>query len=278
MDDRKAMISIYAKELKLPGFVRYVQVLREAEQNGWGHEEFLARMMRNEINSRRENQRKQRIKQAKFPLLKTLDTFEFANVPSINPASIWQLAECDFIERKENIILMGNPGTGKTHLATGLGAAACNKGYKVRFYTAAGLVNELLEAQEQRRLSRFEKQLSKFQLLILDELSYLTFSRPSAELLFQTLSTRNERGSLIVTTNLEFSRWTEIFGDAMLTAATVDRMTHRSHVIDTNGSSFRLKQRLARSDDFAGQGHSKNQPKEGGEHQTQSANQIATSN
>lgn len=253
MDEHKVMISIYAKELKLPGFARYAQVLREAEQNGWGYEEFLSRMMRNEINNRRENQRKQRIKQAKFPVLKTMDTFEFANLPNINPASIWQLVECEFIERRENIVLMGNPGTGKSHLATALGVAACNKGYKVRFYTAAGLVNELLEAQEQRRLSRLEKQLSKVQLLILDELSYLTFSRPSAELLFQVLSSRNERGSLVITTNLEFSRWTEIFGDAMLTAATVDRMTHRSHIIDTNGSSFRLKQRLAQAGDFANQ-------------------------
>jgi len=250
MSEQKSLIKLYAKELRLPSFARHESAVREAEQNGLGYEEFLIRMMKAEIQSRRENQRKQRIRQAKFPSIKTLDTFEFGNLPDINPAFIWNLAECGFIERKENIVLIGNPGTGKTHLATGLAMMACNKGHRVRFYTAAALVNDLLEAQEQRRLSRLERQLSKIQLLVLDELSYLTFSRPSAELLFQMLSSRNERGSIIVTTNLEFSRWTEIFGDPMLTAATVDRMTHRSHIIDTNGSSYRLKQRLAQTSQF----------------------------
>lgn len=254
MDEHKSLIAIYAKELRLPSFARYPQVVREAEQNQLGYEEFLIRMMKTEIHNRRENQRKQRIRQARFPTIKTMDTFDFGNLPSLDPALIWHLAECDFIEKRENIVLMGNPGTGKSHLATALGLMACNRGYRVRFYTAAGLVNDLLEAQEQKRLSRLERQLSKIQLLILDELSYLTFTRPSAELLFQALSARNERGSTIVTTNLEFSRWTEIFGDAMLTAATVDRMTHKSHIIDTNGSSYRLKQRLAQTDQFVNQG------------------------
>lgn len=252
MNEYKTLIKLYAKELRLPSFARYEQVLREAEQNGSGYEEFLTRMMKAEIENRHENQRKHRIHQAKFPSIKTLDTFVFANLPQIDPAVIWHLAECEFIERQENIVFIGNPGTGKTHLATGLAMMACNKGYRVRFYTAAALVNDLLEAQEQRRLSRLERQLSKVQLLILDELSYLTFNRPSAELLFQILSGRNERGSTIVTTNLEFSRWTEIFDDPMLTAAVVDRMTHKSHIIDTNGSSYRLKQRLGQTEQFTG--------------------------
>ncbi len=162
------------------------------------------------------------------------------------------MAECNFLERKENIVFLGNPGTGKTHLASGLALMACQKGYRVRFYTAATLANDLLEAKEQRTLSRLEKQLDKIELLVLDELSYLTFSRPSAELLFQVISSRNERGSTIVTTNLEFSRWTEIFADPLLTSAIVDRMTHRSHIIDTNGSSYRLKQRLTEAARFTG--------------------------
>lgn len=250
MTEHQSLISIYAKELKLPSFARYSQIVREAEQGRFGYEEFLLRMMKAELRNRQENQRKQRIRQAKLPIVKTLDAFEFGNLPNLDPALVWHLAECTFIQKHENIVLVGNPGTGKTHLAIGLGLMACNKNYRVRFYTAAGLVNELIEAKEHKRLTRFEKQLQKVQLLILDELSYLTFNRPSAEMLFQALSLRHERGSTIVTTNLAFSEWTEIFGDAMLTAATVDRMTHKSHIIDTNASSYRLKQRLTNAQDY----------------------------
>lgn len=238
------LIAIYAKQLRLPSFARYPSIVREAEQNHWGYEEFLLNLMKREVENRQENRRKTRIKKAKFPFIKPLDTLSFKNLPNVDPAVIWQLADCSFIERKEGVVCIGPPGTGKTHTAIGLGLQACQKGYNVRFYTAAGLVNELLEAQNQHRFSKLEKHLSKIHLLILDELSYLTFSRPSAELLFQVLSARNEMSSVIITTNLEFSRWTEIFGDSMLTAAVVDRVVHRSHIIDTNGPSYRLKQRL----------------------------------
>lgn len=252
MTEHKSLIPIYAKELKLPSFTRYSQIVREAEQGRFGYEEFLLRMMKAELTNRQENQRKQRIRQARLPMAKTLDTFEFENLPNLDPTLIWHLAECAFIQRQENIVFVGNPGTGKTHLAIGLGLMACHKNYRVRFYTAAALVNELIEAKENKRLSRFEKQLQKVQLLILDELSYLTFNRPSAEMLFQALSSRHERGSTIITTNLAFSQWTEIFGDAMLTAATVDRMTHKSHIIDTNASSYRLKQRMEKAQNYIG--------------------------
>jgi DNA replication protein DnaC len=247
------MISFYAKQLKMPGFANYQTVVREAEQHGWGYADFLLRIMKNEVAHRQENQRKQKMQQAKFPVIKTLDEFDFKNVPHIDPAVIWQLADCQFLQRKEGIVFCGNPGTGKTHLAIALGLKACERGLRVRFYTAAGLVNDLVEAQQNHTLSKLEQQLNKLQLLILDELSYLTFARPSAELLFQVLSGRNERGSVIITTNLEFSRWTEIFGDPMLTAAVVDRMTHRSHIIDTNGPSYRLRQRLALTETFGGE-------------------------
>ncbi len=252
MSERKHLIKLYAKELRLPSFARYEQLAREAEKNGYAYEEFLLRLMQNELENRQENKQKYRIKQAKFPSIKSLDTFEFANLLELEPARIWQLAECNYLEHRENIVFIGNPGTGKTHLASGLALMACQKGYRVRFYTAATLANDLLEAKEQRTLSRLEKQLDKIQLLVLDELSYLTFSRPSAELLFQVISNRNERGSTIITTNLEFSRWTEIFADPLLTSAIVDRMTHRSHIIDTNGSSYRLKQRLTEAARFTG--------------------------
>lgn len=253
MDTHAGMITFYAKQLKLPCFSKYQTVVREAEQNGWGYADFLLRIMKNEVAHRQENQRRLKLQQAKFPVVKTLDEFDFKNVPHVDPAVIWQLADCQYIQSKEGIVFCGNPGTGKTHLATALGLKACEKGLRVRFYTAAGLVNDLLEAQQNRTLSRLEHQLSKLHLLILDELSYLTFARPSAELLFQVLSSRNERGSVIITTNLEFSRWTEIFGDPMLTAAIVDRMTHRSHIVDTNGPSYRLRQRIAANEQFGGE-------------------------
>ena len=247
MDDASSnLIAIYAKQLRTPCFGKYPPLVREAEQNGWGYEEFLLNLMKREAENRQENNRKARIKSARFPSIKTLDTIDFKNLPNIDRALIWQLADCSFITRKEGVVCIGPPGTGKTHTAIGLGLQACQRGYNVRFYTAAGLVNELLEAQDQHRFTRLERQLSKVHLLILDELSYLTFSRPSAELLFQVLSARNEASSTIITTNLVFSRWTEIFGDNMLTAAVVDRITHRSHIIDTDGVSFRLKQRLTK--------------------------------
>jgi len=175
---------------------------------------------------------------------KSLDDFEFKNLEHVEEALIWQLATGEFVDKHENIILIGNPGTGKTHLVIGLGMRLCKKRYRVRFYTAAGLATELAEARDDHRLTRMEQALEKVDVLILDELSYLTFTKPQAELLFHQLSVRNERGSVVITTNLEFSRWSELFPDTMLTAALVDRLTHRSHILNMNGESYRLKQKM----------------------------------
>ncbi len=240
------VIALYAKQLRLPTLALYSDVVRQAEEQGWGYEDFLRELLHRELKQREENQRKRRIKQAHFALDKSLDMFDFDVLPNVEEAYVWQLANGEFVERRENIILIGNPGSGKTHLAIGLGRRLCGMGYRVSYYTAANLVTELGEAQQNRQLSKITRSLSKTDLLILDELSYLSFTKPQAELLFHVLSDRNERGSVIITTNLEFSKWGEIFPDNMMTAALVDRLTHNAHILNMNAPSYRLKDRLKR--------------------------------
>ncbi len=239
---KQGLVELYAKQLKLSSFANYQEVIRQAKSNGMNYEEFLLELMSRELARRKDNQLKRRIKKARFPLMKSLDNFQFENLPHVKEALIWELASGDFIQKKENIVMVGPPGTGKTHLAIALGLKACSNGYSVRFFTAAGLVNELTEAQDEKRLVRLETQLAKVNLLIVDELSYVSFPRYSAELLFQVLSERTERSSVIITTNLDFSRWVEVFGDAMLATAIVDRLIYRSHVLNMNAESYRFKQ------------------------------------
>ena len=240
------LIKLHAKQLKLPTVSRYEEVLRQAEEQGWGYEQFLCELMSREVEQRQLNQQVRRMRAARFPLKKSLDDFDFKNLPHVEEAVVWQLATGEFIDRHENIIMIGNPGTGKTHLAIGLGIRLCKQKYKVLFYTAANLVTELVEARDDHRLSRLEQKLEKVDLLIVDELSYLTFSKSQSELLFHVLSIRNERGSVIITTNLEFSRWGELFPDSMLTAALIDRLTHHAHILNMNAESYRFKQRLSK--------------------------------
>ena len=240
------LIKLHAKQLKLPTVSRYEEVLRQAEEQGWGYEQFLCELMSREVEQRQLNQQARRMRAARFPLKKSLDDFDFKNLPHVEEAVVWQLATGEFIDRHENIIMIGNPGTGKTHLAIGLGIRLCKQKYKVLFYTAANLVTELVEARDDHRLSRLEQKLEKVDLLIVDELSYLTFSKSQSELLFHVLSIRNERGSVIITTNLEFSRWGELFPDSMLTAALIDRLTHHAHILNMNAESYRFKQRLSK--------------------------------
>ena len=178
-----------------------------------------------------------------FPYFKTIDDFDFNRLEHVSSACVWELASCDFIKNRQNIVMIGNSGSGKTHTCIGLGLKACNAGFNVRFYTAANLVNELSESLQLKRLSKFEKNLSKTDLLILDELSYLTFNRHQSELLFQVISERSERGSVIVTTNLAFSDWTQLFENESLVAAMIDRLTFKSHVLNMNvEDSYRLLQ------------------------------------
>ena len=182
-----------------------------------------------------------RIKEARFPTVKSLDSFDFTTIPSLNKTLVLELARCEYIARRENVIAVGNSGTGKTHISLGLGLAA-QKGLSVGFTTAAALVHELIEARDDKRLLRLQRQLAAYKLLIIDELGYVPLSTTGAELLFEVFSQRYEHGSTIVTSNLPFDEWTGVFGSERLTGALLDRLTHHVHILEMNGDSYRLKQ------------------------------------
>lgn len=238
----KETIKLYAKQLRTPSFSQYEDIIRQLD-NSESYEHFLNKLMQKEIAIRQENQQKRKVKAAKFPYFKTIDDFDFNRLEHVSSAYIWELASCDFIKNRQNVVMIGNSGSGKTHLSLGLGLKACNAGFNVKFYTAANLVYELSEALQLHRLSKFEKTLAKVDLLILDELSYLTFNRHQSELLFQVISERSERGSVIVTTNLAFSDWTQLFENESLVAAMIDRLTFKSHILNMNvKDSYRLLQ------------------------------------
>jgi DNA replication protein len=234
----------YARQLKLPTFADYQQIVRQQEPSA-GFEDILLELMRTECASRLENQNRRRVKSAGFPYEKTLDEFHVGELnDSISPISLNELASCRFIQNRQNIVMIGNPGRGKTHLAIALGLKACSLGFRVLFKNADSLSTELCEARDHYRLGKLERSLAKIDLLILDELSYLSFDRHQSELLFKIISDRSERGSSIVTTNLPFSQWPELFENATMVAALVDRLTFRSHTLDMNGNSYRLKSTL----------------------------------
>jgi len=237
----------HLKRLKLPTIAgRYAELARDAERGRWTHERYLMALAAAEVAHRDDRARQDRLKQAGFPLDKTLAQFDFSARPQLRQGQVADLAKGDWIRGKETVALLGPPGTGKTHLAIALGIAACEAGYRVKFQTASGLVNMLTEAQGELRMSRQLNQLSKYDLLVLDELGYLPFSAQGAQLLFQVLADRYERGSVLFTSNLPFSRWTEVFGDQALTAALLDRLAHRVHVLEMTGTSYRFKERMAR--------------------------------
>ena len=239
------LLESYLKKLKMPQAAEvYLAMAREAENNNLSYEQYLLGVLEQEISQRENNRIHRGIRQASFPVIKTLDSFDFRAIPSLNKQKVLKLAGCEYIKKLENIILVGNSGVGKTHIATALGYEACRKGLKVKFFTAAGLINELLAAQQDYRLNRLEKQYSAFHLVIIDELGYVPFSKTGAELLFQFCSSRNERGSIIITTNLEFPKWTEVLLDDQMTAALLDRLTHKAHILNINGESYRFKQAL----------------------------------
>lgn len=241
----KERIKLYAKQLKTPTFVGYEKVIRQLSP-GDGYDKFLCELLKLELLQRRETSQKRRIKKAGFPFAKTLDEFIYSRLERVTDSFIWELASCDYIKNRQNIIMIGNPGAGKTHLSIGLGLKACYLGFNVKFYTAMNLANELAEAVQVHRLSKLEKSLAKIDLLIVDELSYLTFNRYQSEMLFQVISERSERASVIITTNLEFSRWTELFENEIMVAALIDRVTFRAHVLDMNvKESYRLEETLS---------------------------------
>ena len=237
----KVLLDHYLKTLRLPSFKReYEKQAQLAAKAGDNHVAYLLRLTELELIDREQRLIERRIRTAKFPAVKSLDTFDFAAIPSLNKVLVRDLARCEYVDRRENIIALGPSGTGKTHLALGLGLAACQKGLAVGFTTAAALVHELMEARDEKRLLRLQKQIAKVDLLIVDELGFVPLSKTSTELLFEVFSQRYERGSTMVTSNLPFDEWTQVFGSERLTGALLDRLTHHVHILELNGESYRL--------------------------------------
>jgi len=210
---------------------------------GSSHETFLHNLTEAEVLGRETRQIETRIKQAGFPHIKTLETFDFASLPHLDKKRVMDLTNGDYLSKAENILALGSSGTGKTHLAIALGLAACQKGHSVLFKTAASLVHELIEAHNERQLLSMQKKLKNQKLLIIDELGYVPFSKTGAELLFEVFSQRYEKTSMIVTSNLPFEEWPQVFGCTRLTGALLDRLTHHVHILEMNGESYRLKNR-----------------------------------
>jgi DNA replication protein DnaC len=241
------LLSHYLKTLKLPTFQReYQKLARLCATEGVDHVGYLFRLAEREMIERDRRKVERRIKAAKFPVVKSLDSFDFAAIPKLNRMQVLELARCEWIERRENVIALGPSGTGKTHVALGLGLAACQKGLSVGFTTAAALVSEMMEARDERRLLRFQKQMAAYKLLIIDELGFVPLSKTGAELLFELISQRYERGATLITSNLPFDEWTETLGSERLTGALLDRITHHVNILEMNGDSYRLAQSRAK--------------------------------
>ena len=241
-DVPQVLLAHHLKALKLPTFLReHDKLARQCAAEGVDHPTYLLRLAELELLDRERRLVERRIRQARFPAVKSLDSFDFAAIPSLNKMLVLELARGEYVERRENVIALGNSGTGKSHVALGLGLAACQKGLTVGFTTAAALVHELLEARDERRLLRLQKQLAGYKLLIIDELGYVPLSTTGAELLFEVFSRRYERGSVLVTSNLPFDEWTSVLGAERLTGALLDRLTHHVHILEMNGESYRLQ-------------------------------------
>jgi DNA replication protein DnaC len=237
----QVLLAHHLKSLKLPTFAReYEKVAFECAQDQADYPRYLLRLCELERIDRDRRTIERRIRQARFPQTKSLDTFDFKAIPSLNKSLVVELARCEWIEQRENCIALGPAGTGKTHTALALGLAACQKNYSVLFVTAAALVHELMEARDERRLRALQRQLTKVNLLIVDELGYVPFTAVGSELLFEVFSRRYEHGATLVTSNLPFDEWTSVFGSERLTGALLDRLTHHVHILEMNGESYRL--------------------------------------
>lgn len=238
-------IKDYAYSFKLPYLREHHEVLiAEAKQLKMGYDEFLINYFKLEYENRKENSIQRKIREAKFHYQKYLENFKRDHLPLNTRNKISELESLSFIDNKENIILIGNPGVGKSHLAIGLGIKACLEGKNVLFISVPNLIIELREAMSQNQINTYKRKFEKYDLTILDELGYISFDKEGSEILFNLLSNRNDKGSIIITTNLVFERWDEIFKDPILSGAIIDRLAHKSHIIDMSGDSYRIKETM----------------------------------
>lgn len=241
------LVETHLKTLRLTGFVQqYRRYAEDAARTNQRYEDYLEALAAYEVARRTQARQERAIRAARFPVLKELADCAFHRVPQLNKAQVLAFAQCQFLNHAESAILVGNPGLGKTHIATALGLAACRRGYKVRFFTAASLVNELLAAQEGHRTEKVLTQARKQHLVIIDELGFIPFSERGSHVLFQFCSAMHEQVSLLVTTNLRFGAWTQVFGNEQLTAALIDRLTHRATILEFMGESYRFRERMQR--------------------------------
>jgi DNA replication protein DnaC len=235
------------KQLHLAALLRHYQSqARAATQDGWPYEAYLAGLIQQEVDRRTRNRRQRRIQEGYFPLMKELADFDFAAIPQLNRQKVMELAQGHYLDQLESVLLVGNPGLGKTHIAIGLGLAACRQDRRVRFYSVTHLVNELQDAQATHQLPRYLEKAMRHQLVILDEFGYVPFSPTGAQLLFQFCAALHERTALIITTNLPFSDWVQVLGDERLAGGLLDRLTFRSHILEFLGESFRFRHGLER--------------------------------
>lgn len=245
--DASVLLSHHLKALRLPVFLReYQKVSAQCAKAKGDYSRFLLELSELELIEREKKGAERRVKEAGFPVRKTLDSFDFKAIPNLNKRLVMELARCEYIKRRENVLAVGNSGTGKTHIAIALGLAACQESFRVRFYTAAGLVTAFLEARDDKALQRFKKRLNHSDLVIVDEFGYVPFSKTGSELLFEFFAERYERGSVMVTTNLPFDQWTEVLGSERLTGALLDRLTHRVQILEMNGESYRFRESVRR--------------------------------